>query len=53
MGEFVDRKLLDPDKASLLGAIGLDLDDWPQTPFPPKTVTFLLAARLLQDKGIR
>lgn len=53
MGEFVDRKLIDRDKASLLGAIGLDLDDWPQTPFPPEPVTFLLAARLLQDKGIR
>jgi glycosyltransferase involved in cell wall biosynthesis len=53
VGEFVDRKLIDPDKAALLGAIGLDLDDWPQTPFPPEPVTFLLAARLLQDKGIR
>lgn len=53
LGEFVDRKLIDPDKAALLGAIGVDLDDWPQTPFPPGPVTFLLAARLLQDKGIR
>lgn len=53
VGEFIDRKLIDPDKAALLGAIGLDLDDWPQTPFPPEPVTFLLAARLLQDKGIR
>lgn len=53
LGEFVDRKLIDPDKAALLGAIGVDLDDWPQAPFPPGPVTFLLAARLLQDKGIR
>ena len=53
MGEFVDRKLIAQDKAALLGAIGVDLDEWPQQPFPPGPVTFLLAARLLQDKGIR
>jgi glycosyltransferase involved in cell wall biosynthesis len=53
MGEFVDRKLIALDKAAFLGAIGVDLDDWPQTPFLPGPPTFLLAARLLQDKGIQ
>lgn len=53
LGEFVHRMLIAEDKTALLGAIGIDLADWPQTPFPPGPVTFLLAARLLHDKGIR
>lgn len=53
MSEFVDRRIVRRHKAELTGATGVDLDEWPQLPFPPGPVTFLLAARLLQDKGIR
>lgn len=53
MSEFLDNGIAKTDKAVLTGATGVDLDDWPQTPFPHGRVTFLLAARLLQDKGIR
>lgn len=50
--EFVSRDLIAQEKTSLLGAIGLDLADWPATPLPEGPVTFLLVARLLRDKGI-
>lgn len=53
MSEFLNRRIVRRNKAELTGATGVDLDDWPQTPFPPGPVTFLLAARLLHDKGIR
>jgi len=51
--EFSKKRIVPPAKAYLLGGIGVDLDEW--TPAPPvtKPVTFLLAARLLREKGIR
>ncbi len=36
----------------LLGGIGVDLDEWKPAPPVTKPVTFLLAARLLREKGI-
>lgn len=50
--DFLKRHLVNPKKAFLLGGIGVDLDKW--TPAPPfsNPVTFLLAARLLREKGI-
>jgi glycosyltransferase involved in cell wall biosynthesis len=50
--ELTKKRLVLPTRAFLLGAIGVDLDYW--TPAPPltKPVTFLLAARLLRQKGI-
>lgn len=50
---FVDRKLVVPGKAFLLGGIGVDLADWPQTALPEGAVTFIMVARLLRDKGVR
>jgi glycosyltransferase involved in cell wall biosynthesis len=35
-----------------LGGIGVDLADWPLAPPVTQPVTFLLAARLLREKGI-
>ncbi|HYD12470.1 MAG TPA: glycosyltransferase family 4 protein [Allosphingosinicella sp.] len=50
--QFVGGGLLPPEKALKLGGIGVDLD-WLR-PAPPvlKPVTFVLAARLLREKGI-
>ena len=51
--EFLDRKLVTLPQTALLGAIGLDLEEWSVEPLPNGPVTFILVARLLRDKGIR
>lgn len=51
--EFIDRKLVIPEQTALLGAIGLDLEEWSVEPLSEEPVTFILVARLLRDKGIR
>lgn len=50
--ELSKSRIVTPKKVFLLGGIGVDLKNW--TPAPPvtKPVTFLLAARLLREKGI-
>jgi len=52
LNEFVQRKLIPPEKAFLLGPTGVDLEVF--TPAPPVTgpITFILAARLLREKGV-
>lgn len=50
--EFVGRNIVKRDKAILVGATGVDMETWSQCPLPDGPVTFLLAARLLRDKGI-
>ena len=50
--EFTKKKLVSPAKVFLLGGIGVDLDEWVPVPAITKPVTFLLAARLLREKGI-
>ncbi|WBX84776.1 glycosyltransferase family 4 protein [Sphingosinicella microcystinivorans] len=50
--EFVTRKLITRDKAALVGAIGVDLNEWSIMPLPRGPVTFILVARLLRDKGV-
>lgn len=52
LAEFVEANLLDKEKGINLGGIGVDLVDWPMAPFITQPVTFLLAARLLREKGI-
>lgn len=52
MAELVIAGLLDQSRAVNLGGIGVDLADWPWMPVPTQPVTFLLAARLLREKGI-
>lgn len=52
IAEFVHGNLVDPTKASCLGGIGIDLTEWPLTPPCFQPMTFLLAARLLREKGI-
>lgn len=50
--EFIARKLISQDKAALVGAIGVDLDEWRVMPMPGGPITFILVARLLRDKGV-
>lgn len=50
--EFLKNRLVPTTKAFLLGGIGVDLDEWMPAPSVTKPVTFLLAARLLREKGI-
>lgn len=50
--EFTKKRLVSPTKVFLLGGIGVDLDEWTPVPAIMKPVTFLLAARLLREKGV-
>ncbi|MDD3651795.1 glycosyltransferase family 4 protein, partial [Immundisolibacter sp.] len=50
--EFVSRGLVARQKAFRLGGIGVDLAEWPPAPPVLGPVTFVLAARLLREKGI-
>ena len=50
--EFLKNRLVPPKKVFLLGGIGVDLCEWKPAPPAAKPVTFLLAARLLREKGI-
>jgi len=52
LNEFVQKRLVHSEKAFLLGPIGVDLRAF--TPAPPvsEPITFLLAARLLREKGV-
>ncbi|WP_334188941.1 glycosyltransferase family 4 protein [Noviherbaspirillum sp.] len=50
--DFVEDGLIPPSKAFLLGPIGVDLQEWSVAPPVTAPVTFLLAARLLREKGI-
>jgi glycosyltransferase involved in cell wall biosynthesis len=52
IAEFSDRHIISTNKAILLGGIGVDLDEWTAAPTVTNPVTFLLAARLLREKGI-
>lgn len=53
LAQFKSAGLVTPEKSSLLGAIGLDLDYWKAVPPVQKGPTvFILIARLLHEKGI-
>lgn len=52
LSEFANKKLVAKDKAIVLGGIGVDLEEWQMAPPVTKPITFLLAARLLREKGI-
>lgn len=52
ISEFVGRRIINQSKAVKLGGIGVDLDEWPPLPPNLEPLTFLLAARLLREKGI-
>lgn len=52
ISEFVHRRLVDRAKTRCLGGIGVDLSEWPPASPVLRPVTFLLAARLLCEKGV-
>lgn len=52
LAEFISARIVNEEKAVNLGGIGVDLSDWPIAPTHVQPVTFLLAARLLREKGI-
>lgn len=52
LAEFIAERLVYAEKAVNLGGIGVDLSDWPKAPAHVQPITFLLAARLLREKGI-
>jgi len=52
ISDFVQAGLVDERKVQLLGGIGVDLGAWPVAPFAKTSLAFILAARLLREKGI-
>jgi len=48
---FLSRKLLRDDQAVIINGIGVDLEKFSVAPYP-YSVSFLLVARLLRDKGV-
>lgn len=50
--EFVQRKLVCAQKVCRINGTGVDLDEWRSAPPVLEPVCFLLAARLLREKGI-
>jgi glycosyltransferase involved in cell wall biosynthesis len=52
VAECVINGVVSREKASCLGGIGVDLAEWGSVPSVTVPVTFLLAARLLREKGI-
>lgn len=52
MDEFNARGVLKKSKATLLGGIGVDLNEWVNEAPVQSPITFVLAARLLREKGI-
>lgn len=50
--DFISWKLIKPNKAFLLGPIGVDLEHYFYAPPVKAPATFILVARLLREKGI-
>lgn len=49
---FIDARAVSAEQSTRLNGTGVDLDKWQPAPPVTKPVTFLLAARLLREKGI-
>ena len=50
--EFVQAGLVAAEKVVLISGTGVDLNQWPISPPCTQSITFLMAARLLREKGI-
>ena len=51
-GEFVEGHLVPRGKSVVLGGIGVDLDVWAYKYPPTASVSFVMVARLLREKGV-
>lgn len=51
--QFVERSIVSPVKARLLGGIGVDLSYYDVAPLPDGPPSFLMIGRLLREKGVR
>jgi len=52
LGDFVSWKIVRPERATLLGATGLNLDEWPVSEPVMDPVTFIFVGRMLRQKGV-
>ncbi len=52
LGDFVSWGIVEPGRATLLGATGLNLEDWPNSQPVVDPVTFIFVGRLLRQKGV-
>lgn len=52
LNDFLQWKIVDASKSTVLGGIGVDLNEWPFVPPVMEPVRFLFVARLLREKGI-
>ena len=52
IAEMVGRDLVKPAQVVKLNGIGVDLAEWMPAPMAIKSITFLVVARLLREKGI-
>ena len=50
--ELLNRNIVSAENCTVLGGIGVDLDEWRYSPPLSHPVTFILVARLLWDKGV-
>lgn len=50
---FLERRAVRPEQVALIGGIGVELDHYAPVAPVLEPVTFLLAARLLEHKGVR
>ena len=51
--EFLDRKIIPSEKITVLSGAGINLDDYPYTPYPENgRVHFLFLGRIMKEKGI-
>ena len=50
---FLENGLVSSEKVGLVNGSGVDLDHFKQAPFPDEPISFLLVARLIEEKGIR
>jgi glycosyltransferase involved in cell wall biosynthesis len=51
--EFIQLKIVPPEKCRVVSGSGINVNQFTTTPLPPSAPRFLLIARLLGEKGIR
>ena len=51
--EFLDRKIIPPEKITLLSGAGINLENYPLVPYPEnEALHFLYLGRIMKEKGI-